>query len=57
MPATPELANRTVDLLQHLIRNACVNEGVEESGYEVRNADLLKTYLEGSGLDEPARFL
>ena len=51
MPATTELTNNTIDLLQHMIRNACVNEGVEESGYEVRNADLLQTYLEGTGLD------
>lgn len=33
-----------------MIRNACVNEGTEASGYEVRNADLLQSYLEGSGL-------
>ncbi len=41
----------TVDLLQHLIRNACVNEGTEESGGEVRNAQLIQNYLEGVGLD------
>jgi acetylornithine deacetylase/succinyl-diaminopimelate desuccinylase-like protein len=39
------------DLLQHLIRNACVNDGRPESGGEVRNADLLASYLEGSGAD------
>jgi acetylornithine deacetylase/succinyl-diaminopimelate desuccinylase-like protein len=51
MPASTQQTNATVDLLQHMIRNACVNEGTEASGYEVRNADLLQTYLEGSGLD------
>ncbi|HEX6417304.1 MAG TPA: M20/M25/M40 family metallo-hydrolase [Acidimicrobiales bacterium] len=46
------------DLLQHLIRNACVNDGTRASGHEARSADLLAGYLEGSGLDleryEPA---
>ncbi len=46
------------DLLQHLIRNACVNDGTRASGGETRSAELLAGYLEGSGLDveryEPA---
>jgi len=46
-----ELRDQTVDLLQHLIRNACVNEGAEESGQEVRNADLLQSLIEGAGVD------
>src|SRR5688572_13319490 len=46
-----EVANEVTDLLQHLIRNACVNDGTEGSGQEVRSADLLETYLEGDGLD------
>ncbi len=41
----------TVELLQALIRNECVNDGTEGSGDERRNADLLQTYLEGAGLD------
>jgi acetylornithine deacetylase/succinyl-diaminopimelate desuccinylase-like protein len=41
----------TTELLQSLIRNECVNDGRPESGNEVRNADLLQTYLEGAGLD------
>ncbi len=45
----------TTELLQSLIRNECVNDGRPESGNEVRNADLLQTYLEGAGLDV-ARF-
>jgi len=40
-----------VELLQALIRNECVNDGSPDSGDEVRNADLLQTYLEGGGLD------
>ena len=40
-----------VALTQQLIRNACVNDGDAESGEEVRNADLLRAYLDGSGLD------
>jgi acetylornithine deacetylase/succinyl-diaminopimelate desuccinylase-like protein len=46
------------DLLQHLIRNRCVNDGSAASGQEQRSTDLLQTYLEGSGVDievyEPA---
>jgi len=48
----------TTELLQTLIRNECVNDGTETSGHEVRNSDVLQTYLEGAGLDvetfEPA---
>jgi acetylornithine deacetylase/succinyl-diaminopimelate desuccinylase-like protein len=40
----------TTELLQTLIRNACVNDGTVESGDEVRNADTLRSYLDGSGL-------
>ena len=39
------------DLLQQLIRNACVNDGTLASGGEARSVDLLASYLEGSGLD------
>ena len=45
------MSDEVTDLLQHLIRNACVNDGTDESGQEVRSADLLETYLEGEGLD------
>ena len=45
------MTNEVTDLLQQLIRNACVNDGTEASGQEVRSADLLQTYLEGDGLD------
>ncbi len=39
------------ELLQQLIRNACVNDGRSSPGSEVRSADLLATYLEGTALD------
>ncbi len=39
------------DLLQHMIRNGCVNDGSVGSGQEQRSADLLRSYLEGSGVD------
>lgn len=46
-----ELTNQTVELLQTLIRNACVNDGTAESGHEFRNVDSLVHFLEGTGLD------
>ena len=40
--AGADLTGETVELLQQLIRNRCVNDGTPESGQEVRNADLLR---------------
>jgi len=40
-----------VELLQQMIRNACVNDGTDASGHEVANADVLRAGLEGSGCD------
>lgn len=52
------LEAEVTDLLRALIRNSCVNDGSLESGQEVRNAEVLRSYLEGPGLDiatfEPA---
>jgi acetylornithine deacetylase/succinyl-diaminopimelate desuccinylase-like protein len=45
-----EHTGAATELLQALIRNACVNDGTPDSGGERRNADLLQTYLEGAGL-------
>ena len=45
------LTAQTVELLQQLIRNQCVNDGTVGSGHEVRTSDVLRTYLQGSGLD------
>jgi acetylornithine deacetylase/succinyl-diaminopimelate desuccinylase-like protein len=53
-----DVTAEVADLLQHLIRNACVNDGTVASGSEVRSADLLAGYFDGSGVDteryEPA---
>ena len=58
MASESDRTDEATDLLQHLIRNRCVNEGTAESGHEHRSADLLGSYLEGSGADletyEPA---
>ncbi len=48
---TTDPTGEVTELLQHLIRNACVNDGTPASGQEVRSVDALATYLEGSGLD------
>ncbi len=45
------LTNETAELLQVMIRNECVNDGTEESGHETRNADVLKTVIEGPSVD------
>src|SRR5918996_5512572 len=45
------LTGETVELLQQLIRNRCVNDGSVGSGHEVRTSDVLRAYLAGSGLD------
>jgi len=49
--ADPTLTGETVELLQELIRNECVNDGDPDSGDEVRNAELLDGFLRGAGLD------
>lgn len=51
-------SDEVTDLLQHLIRNACVNDGTVDSGQEARSVDVLRQYLGGTGMDlatsEPA---
>ena len=53
-----DTAGEVTELLQQLIRNACVNDGSVTSGHESRSVDTLTSYLESSGLDlhrvEPA---
>ena len=51
MASPDEFTGPTTELLQSLIRNACVNDGTPDSGEETRNSDLLLTYIEGAGLD------
>ena len=45
------LVDETTDLLQHLIRNECVNDGTPESGHEVRSVDTLESYLRLPGVE------
>lgn len=51
MDTADRLTHETTELLQQLVRNACVNDGTRESGGETRNADTLTDVLEGAGLD------
>ena len=51
MAETTDVTAETTDLLQHLIRNSCVNEGTPESGHEVRSVDLLESYLRFPGVE------
>jgi acetylornithine deacetylase/succinyl-diaminopimelate desuccinylase-like protein len=46
-----QLGREVGDLLQHLIRNACVNDGTADSGHESKSADVLGQYLGDTGLD------
>ncbi len=46
-----DLTGETVELLQTLIRNQCVNDGTPESGFETRNADVLQQLVEAPGVD------
>src|SRR3954453_23124829 len=46
-----DLTGQTVELLQTLIRNSCVNDGTAESGSETRNADTLRAFLGEGGFD------
>jgi acetylornithine deacetylase/succinyl-diaminopimelate desuccinylase-like protein len=49
---SPQLDDpETTDLLQQLIRNACVNDGTLASGNEHRSVDLLAQYLGTAGMD------
>ena len=49
MPDDPTGA--VTELLSELIRHACVNDGTAASGHEHRSATVLRTVLEGPGLD------
>ena len=51
MTTRGSLTGETVELLQQLIRNQCVNDNTPEGGQEVRSATLLRDELDGLGLD------
>ncbi len=46
-----DLSGETVELLQTLIRNECVNDGAPDSGNETRNADVLQQVVEVPGVE------
>jgi acetylornithine deacetylase/succinyl-diaminopimelate desuccinylase-like protein len=46
-----EPTSEVTDLLQQLIRNACVNDGTATSGHEARSVDVLTQYLGSGGFD------
>ncbi|HEX7133725.1 MAG TPA: M20/M25/M40 family metallo-hydrolase, partial [Iamia sp.] len=56
--ASDDPTAEVTDLLQHLIRNACVNDGRKVSGHEARSVEVLRAVLEPAGVDlevyEPA---
>src|SRR5260221_14311772 len=45
-----DATGEVTDLLQHLIRNRCVNEATPSWGHEHRNAEVLSAYLGDTGL-------
>lgn len=45
------LTSETVELLQQLIRNRCVNDLTPEGGREIESARLLRDELDGLGVD------
>ena len=45
------LTDETVELLQTMIRNECVNDGSADSGHETRNADVLAQVIDVPGVD------
>ena len=51
MATSEEFTGPATELLQELIRNACVNDGTPDSGGESRNAQLLTDFLGSGGLD------
>lgn len=48
MSENTSLYDDTLELLQELIRNACVNDLTDDSGHEVRNADTLERFFAGT---------
>ena len=51
LSAESALTRQSIELMQQMIRNECVNDGSDDTGYETRNADTLRQVIEGPGLD------
>ncbi len=47
-PVSNDTTAEVTDLLQHLIRNGCVNDGSVASGQEARSASVLDSFLAGA---------
>ena len=45
------VVDETTDLLQHLIRNECVNDGTPASGHEMKSVDTLEAFLRTPGVE------
>jgi acetylornithine deacetylase/succinyl-diaminopimelate desuccinylase-like protein len=45
------LVEETTELLQHLIRNECVNDGTAVSGHEMKSVETLEAYLRMPGIE------
>ena len=45
------LVEETTDVLQHLIRNECVNDGTPASGHEIKSVETLESYLRTPGIE------
>jgi len=46
-----DLSGESTELLQQLIRNACVNDGSVASGQETRSVDTIAAFLGGTGVE------
>ena len=46
-----DVVAESTELLQQLIRNACVNDGTVGSGHETRSVETLASFLGGTGLE------
>ncbi|WP_087116924.1 M20/M25/M40 family metallo-hydrolase [Corynebacterium urinipleomorphum] len=51
MTSPKTLEKTTVELLKTLIRNACVNDLTPDSGQEIRNAETLEAFFDGTGVE------
>ncbi|MDP9264921.1 MAG: M20/M25/M40 family metallo-hydrolase [Chloroflexota bacterium] len=45
------VAGDTTELIQQLIRNACVNDGTPDSGHETRSVETLAAFLQHPGVE------
>ena len=48
---TSDAVAESTDLLQQLIRNACVNDGTLSSGHESRSVEAIASFLGSAGVE------